>query len=493
MRGWLASIFTIAIVASSTAFGSDRAFAKAADPTLTVHGALVRASEHDDFAPAREGATVVAGSTVRSSGARAAQLDIAEGVSIRLAPGTTLGIGSTAWLPSEHPGASLVRALRVSLTAGEIDVVVHDPRGALGVTVLLPAGASVALWRGSANVSLAPAQAAIALYDGMAIAGSASRWQPLTAGKGLVLSTSTGLATRPIPASPEWSNEPGSPSPFALARGSDGGVVGAAWAATEGAASYRVELARAAETTGDVVFGTPTAPVFRSDPLPPGTYTLQVRAISPDGIVGPPSTQTTLRVAHVKMPAYAFVAPDGTIVLPERQSLTIDDPGGLEMATVEGRNASDEALFWATASSKLSPGALPRQEVRIRRAGSHVTTSFVLAHRALRARISFGPKHPHWPANPVDIVVRVDDPSGYLDPAREPIDIDTRFDIDHVDVRWSHTGNTWTARIPPETSPGPWVIRVDVKDSTGSTIGASWIDVDGPAADAAVLRAAPRR
>jgi len=493
MRKWLGAMVGTVIAAGVGFGGAGTAFARSVDPTPMVHGgAFVRATDGEDFAPASDGAAVAAGNAVRSSPTRAARLDVSDGVSVRLAPGTSLVVRSMQWLPAEHPGATPVRALQVSLMSGEIDVDVHDPKGAVGVTVLLPAGRSVALWRGSANVSLDGERAAVALYEGMAIAGSGARWQALTAGKGVILAPKSDPTTRPIPSRPEPSQDASAASSFVLMRGGEGGVVGAAWTAAQGAGTYRFELAHDMDMTSDVTLVSATSPTFRSDPLVAGSYAVRIRAISPDGIVGPASAPTTLRVARITLPKGAFAAPDGNVVLPESGSLLLDDPRDIEVATVVRHDMPDDALFWTPASTEIPLGSGARREIRVRHALSHTETSFVLVRRTLHARVWFTPKQARWPANPVDIFVKVTDDSGYVDPAREAIDIDTRVDIDRVPLNWQHKGDTWSARLAPQASAGPWVIRVDVKDSAGSPIGASLLDVDGPAGDPTLQQAAYR-
>lgn len=88
--------------------------------------------------------------------------------------------------------------------------------------------------------------------------------------------------------------------------------------------------------------------------------------------------------------------------------------------------------------------------------------------------------------------MKVEDPSGYLDPTREPLVIDVRIDLDKLDLTWKHTGDTWTARVPPRPPPGPWVVRVNVQDRAGVAVGASLLDVDGPQGQRTVEQTAYR-
>jgi hypothetical protein len=115
-------------------------------------------------------------------------------------------------------------------------------------------------------------------------------------------------------------------------------------------------------------------------------------------------------------------------------------------------------------------------------------TKLFLVRRELRARVSFNPSGPRWPENPIDITVKVEDLSGYLDPAREPVNFEVRVDLDVTPLSWTHSGDTWKARVTPRGGPGPWVVRVNVADRAGVPIGASLIDVDGPVVPRATFR-----
>jgi hypothetical protein len=416
---------------------------------------------------------------VRSGTTDAVLLEIGDGVSVRLAPGTTLVVRPMGRLPAEHPGAPSIPSLQVLLTAGELDVTVHEPHHALGVSIFLPNGGSVAIWRGSANVARRGDDTTAALYEGLGIAGAGSGWQPLTPGKGVVLST-TKLATHAIPAKPEWPAGAGADPLVAMVVGNEQGSVDATWTPSPDASEYRVEVAESPTMTGHVrLTSLPgVAPQFHGGGLTASAYSLRVRAVSADGIVGPPSAPRSVRIARVVLPPGAVVAPDGALVLPVGTGLSLDDPRGFETATLGSHDVPDDALFWSPAPTKIGLESGHRARVRVRNKASHMARTFVLAQRALHARVAFQPAHPKWPTNPVDIVVTLDDPAGYTDPASETVTLDARLDLTHLDLPWQHTGATWTARVNPQWTAGPWVIRVDVADSTGAAIGGSLVDVD---------------
>ncbi|MGO8992439.1 MAG: hypothetical protein ACLQVI_03865 [Polyangiaceae bacterium] len=451
-----------------------------AGPTPTLQAdAFVRADGADDFAPTKGGTSLAPSSSVRTAPGVASVMKIAEGVSVRIAPSTTFTLRSTSWLPAEHPGASAVKAFQIQMTEGELDLEAHDPSNGLGLLVMLPGGRSVALWRGSGNVAIHGDDVAVALYDGMAIAGSASKWRPLLPHTGVTLTPKTVLGTHPAPAAPSWLAAAGTPPPFAIVHGDERAVVGASWQPVPGAASYRVEVAPNQGMSGPLTVSKTDSPTMKTDAVGPGSYYVRVRALSTEGLAGPPSDVMALRVARLTVPALAVSGPGGAVVLSENQAITLDDPRDIEVATGSDFDPNAEPR-WIPASTELKLGGQPKRTLLIRHATSHVQTKILLVRRDLHAHITFNPPHPRWPDTPVDIVVKVEDPSGYLDPSRETLVFNVTVDLDKPSVSWNHNGDTWTARVMPGAPPGPWVVRVNVQDRTGAPVGAALLDVDGP-------------
>jgi hypothetical protein len=454
--------------------------AQAVEPTPTLKGkGLVRTSGDADFAPAADGTALASGAGVQAPSDRQVAIRVGPGVFIHLAPSSEVMVRPALWLPAERPGASPVRALQVILTSGEIDLESHAPGGDLGLQVMLPGGRSVALWRGDANVALSGDTVTSALYDGMAIAGTAAgKWKPLTPGNGVVLAAKANPVGKVSPGVATWADAASSGAPpFALVRGDERATLGAAWSAVQGAASYRVEFAPTADFSGPVLTSSTENPSFKTEALGPGSYYLRVRSISADGLEGPLSTPKALRVAKLTIPPLATATAQGAIVIAGTQAVTLDDPRDIEVATASEFDPT-AAPRWVPATEELSLGSATRRVLRIRHIPSQVESSLILVRRQLRAHISFTPAQAHWPDNPVDIIVKVDDPSGYIDAAHEPLTIDAQVDLDRLALNWAHNGDTWTARVPPRAPPGPWVVRVNVQDKTGVGIGASLIDID---------------
>ncbi len=471
--------------ATCVLFTSAAFLAGAAPPTPATSSpvlqgnAFVRAEGGTDFAPAAEATELATSMGVRTGANASSSVRIGDGVTLRVAPSSTFVVRPPLLLPAVHPGASPVHAFQLQLSEGEVDLESHDPASALGFLVMLPGGRSVALWHGSANVAIHGDDVMVALYEGMAITGVAQQWKPMQSHTGVVLREKTVSPAHPVPGAPSWFDTSSTP-PFALVRGDERAVVGCEWGTVPEAASYRVETGTDLAMNGALAITQTNVPSMKTDPLAPGSYFVRVRAISAEGIVGPASPAKGLRVARLSLPAMAFAAPGGAVVLASSQAVTLDDPRGIEVAT-----ASDfDPHFvprWVPASSELTLGGNEKRTLLIRHASSHVQSKLLLVRRELHARVSFNPPHPRWPDSPVDVTVKVEDPSGYLDPAREAVSIDVLVDLDKPQLTWTHRGDTWTARVPPRSPPGPWVVRVNVQDRAGIPIGASLLDVDGPA------------
>lgn len=102
----------------------------------------------------------------------------------------------------------------------------------------------------------------------------------------------------------------------------------------------------------------------------------------------------------------------------------------------------------------------------------------VIAKRELRASVDLLPHNAHWPSNPIDAHIVVFDPSGRIDSAGEPVTVETMVGLTPIQVPWMHRGASWSARIPPQPTLGPSVVRVVVKDRHGTEIGRGFLEID---------------
>src|SRR5262249_38553364 len=105
------------------------------------------------------------------------------------------------------------------------------------------------------------------------------------------------------------------------------------------------------------------------------------------------------------------------------------------------------------------------------------TTSVRLEPRGIYAEVSLGPSRALWPRDAVQIVVEVKSKTG--EPVPEWLDLKppVLLGIDPLDLAFTHEGTPWLAPVPPSPTPGPWVLRVEVKDQSGADLGRDFLEI----------------
>jgi hypothetical protein len=96
----------------------------------------------------------------------------------------------------------------------------------------------------------------------------------------------------------------------------------------------------------------------------------------------------------------------------------------------------------------------------------------------VRAKVVFGPKVPVWPHDPLEIRVQVEESNG-SESAADAVEVRTRvlLGVEPVEVSFVRDGNVLRGVLPPQSGAGPWVVRVEVQDQSGSELGRDFIEV----------------
>jgi hypothetical protein len=113
----------------------------------------------------------------------------------------------------------------------------------------------------------------------------------------------------------------------------------------------------------------------------------------------------------------------------------------------------------------------------LREPGSKEELAVQLEPRTVRANIAIGPRTARWPSDPLQVSVKLFDHRGK--PVTDPLKTKPRVfvNVDPVDASWSHSGNTYTAKVAPASGSGPWVVRVEVSDDFGDEVGRNFIEL----------------
>jgi hypothetical protein len=410
---------------------------------------------------------VVAGSVttlggVLSAGPEGAQYVLPSMARLTLAPGAAVRVFPRSQQLQLAPG-SKTQTYSFALVRGRVDVVVPSkPKSAVlcsigKLSAVVSAGEATLLSRGDESTVSAAAGDVRTLLD--------EHWQTLLPG---TLARFGGV-------------RPGTPEPAVaapvLSRGqrlwfSPGDPVaigGVTFASVTGADVYELRL-QAKDGSGSQLRrarGTRLDDAF--SPVLPGEYALATRSIDAEGIAGPWSTSEPVRVVGVTLPPGGYVN-GGDIFIGKGQDVHFSHTDGLEM-TYEG------AGRYVPASQAVSLYRGETTVVSFRVPGSVFPTSARLRPRGLYAHVALGPRRAVWPTDSVQIAVELRSKEGEPVPPWLELKTEVKLGIEPIEVTFTRDGNRLVGTVPPPERPGPWVLRVEVKDQFGALLGRDFLEI----------------
>jgi hypothetical protein len=115
--------------------------------------------------------------------------------------------------------------------------------------------------------------------------------------------------------------------------------------------------------------------------------------------------------------------------------------------------------------------------LRLREPGAKQELGIKLEPRTLKADVEIGPKSARWPGEALLVTVKLFDHHGK--PSKDELKQKPQVfvNVAHVIPTWTHSGNTYTAKVPPAQGTGPWVVRVEVSDDFGDPVGRDFIEL----------------
>jgi len=410
---------------------------------------------------------VVAGSATNvggllTAGADGAQYTLPSQARLALAPGAVVRVFPKSQQLQLAPG-SKTTTYSFSLIQGRVDVTVPaKPKSA----VLCSIGkVSAVIGAGQAALLLHGEQATVASVDGDVRTLAADRWQTLTPGTLTHFSGERGSAPEPAVAAPTLA--PGQRLWFSP--GDPVAVSGFAFGAVAAADRYELRLRAADGTTqlrlvrGRTRLDEPFAPVL------PGQYELTARSIDAEGGEGGWSKPEAVRVVGVTLPPGGYAA-GGDIFIGKGQEVHFSNTDGLEM-TYEG------AGRYVPASQAVSLYRGETTMVSFRVPGSVFPTSARLRPRGLYAHVAVGPSRAVWPTDAVQIAVELRSKEGEAIPQWLELKTEVTLGIEPIEVAFTRDGNRLVGTVPPPSKPGPWVLRVEVKDQFGALLGRDFLEI----------------
>jgi hypothetical protein len=389
---------------------------------------------------------------------------LVEGARLQLEPGTKLRFGRTFKLPM-GPGADSAIPTRVlmldagwmeaSLTAEKFALFVEMPRK---LRSLLLGGDMTAIAREERSTAAATGKVLVALDDGW-------KWKRLPEGSLQIVSNVRPDGYRrevlPAGAAPVLSR-----SLMLSGGGTDSSTI-LAWPALSSAVGYEVQLRSG---TAVVRSERTKEPRLTLTDLAPGQYQVTVRGVDDSGIFGSPSPPAALNVVGLEVPRTSSVSPGGAVRLQANQRVTLIGAEGLQVAYL----GLDEFL-----PAPKSVGLVARRPISLvlRHPESGETVRLDLEPLTVRANIQFA-RHPHsWPEEGLEIAVKLSDEHGDTVPENFSVTTKVTVNIQPVEPSWERTGSVLRTRLDRPPGAGPWMVRVDVLDENGASLGMDFSEV----------------
>ncbi len=469
----LRRLSTFALALGLGALGAPAAHAAPPPPALLVEGALCDAA-------GACGAPTLAFHRALHAGPAGATLRLGNGMRLRFDAGAAFNLGPSVPIPTA-PGATL-RAPVVVLHRGRVRVRASQRAEPAAVVFRGPHSTSALVRAGEAALR--------AREEGLSLGVTSSPGAMLAAGNAWSDCPENTVCSAPnkhASVSRRPTIEPPAPTVRALAAAAvDGRALAPTlrWRPMDDASLYEVRVARSPDLSDPLrSVETRATEAALVDLAEAGTYWAGLRAFDAEGLPGRWGPPARVRVAGVETPKGALVAADGAIALPPGSRLRLSGAEGMRVGTEGVRDEFD-------APAELGVGRGGARPLRLREPGGDEGVALRLAARTLRVAVDIGPKTAHWPGDPVLIRVRLLDGEGRPLPADFPINVEATYDLQPLTLRWERAGDVMTAVVPPRVVTSPGVVRAEVNDGQGLSLGRASLEI---VPSARFLSAAPAR
>lgn len=260
-----------------------------------------------------------------------AGIEFVDRTKVFMAPSTLVVIYGTAARTQVSKSLPVVK-----LEEGEIKTGIAAMRGGARANVEVKGGGSVSAASKDTTIRKVAQRTTVSVFHGTARVKSAGKTVEVPKGQGTHFEVNKPPAPpRPLPPAPKW--RAGGTGPIVIAEGGEG-LITASWDAVGGAVKYRVEMARGEDASDLVVRKEVGADVtsFRAEKMPPGKYTLTVRALDRDDYLGIASEKRGFVVIKAEVVGGAGKVSAGEIEVNPYAKLEILDQPDIEVAIDDG-------------------------------------------------------------------------------------------------------------------------------------------------------------
>ena len=353
----------------------------------------------------------------------------------------------------------------IKLTAGRVSVTIPESKKPkTGVLIQAPRKVSAVAKGGQSLVIAAADRTTVASVRGEMLVAQGNDWKALAGG--VVRSFGAGVSSeQPVLSAPKLSVASG------LLLALDGDASTNLRALPMQNVAYRqISLFRVEGNKRSRLSDTE----WRSDEqalpqLTPGRYEVLARAVDRFGVESVNSEPITLRVIGAQLPEGARLVGD---------SILLGRKGRVKLIGADGLEASyGRANLFIPVPKDVGLARGESTLLRLREPGSKQELGIKLEPRTLKADVEIGPKSARWPGETLQVTVKLFDHRGR--PSKDALKHKPQVfvNVAHVTPTWTHSGNTYTAKVAPAVGPGPWVVRVEVNDDFGDPVGRDFIEL----------------
>jgi hypothetical protein len=353
----------------------------------------------------------------------------------------------------------------IKLTSGRVSVTLPESKKPkTAVLIQAPRKVSAVAKGGQSLVITAADRVTVAAVKGEMLAALGNDWKPLASG--LVRSFGGGVSSeQAVPAAPKLRLD----SSLLLALNGDVSTLVRALP-TKNVEHRQLSLFRVEGSKRSKL----SDAEWRSDQqqlprLSPGRYEVSARAVDRFGVESPASEPLTLRVIGAQLPEGAKLVSD---------AILLGRSGRVKLIGADGLEASyGRASVFIPVPKDVGLARGETTLLRLREPGTKEELGIKLEPRTLKADVEIGPKSARWPGEPLQVTVKLFDHRGR--PLKDPLKTKPHVfvNVKQVEPTWTHSGNTYSAKIAPAAGSGPWVVRVEVNDDFGDPAGRDFIEL----------------
>jgi hypothetical protein len=421
--------------------------------------------------PKLSGATLVGGQLIAhdkslSAGAGGARLRIGWQTELALEPGTTFRLGAQVKLAVPHGATPLVRTRTIIVERGRVDVSLPvQKRPDFACLVVGPDQVQMLVTGGRSTLIVRQGRTTVATESGEGLVSNGGGWLPLPEGTVRAYDgQSPGGVERQYPAAPAWPTL----SSALLFAGTDGeSSARVTWPASAPDVRYELAIENVSTHERRVLAASETQ--LDVGGFAVGSYKLSVRALDRLGFQSPWSESVPLQVIGFELPESARLEASGALSLLPGQRVRLIGAANLEV----GYAGFDQFM-----PLPESLGLVQRRPITVvlRNPATHETVRLRLEPLTVKAEIELPNAPRRWPVGGLPLTVRLKDQKGRL-VSGVRAEVQVSVNLEEQKLEWQRGEGTWSAVVPSAVGESPWLVRVNVVDEHGVSLGMDFAEI----------------